>query len=154
MITIFLIAFVVVLCLNLISNGEGYIYFTRLITAINNIRDKSPRYAKNKDTLIEIEYKFGRRRYGILVLKKNPLQWTQVGALKNGEWLDRTAKITYLAGPFKNFHGMGIAPKHISKKYEKLAFKFGDGTIIHVSHNDTIVPRIKAAYESIKASKE
>lgn len=143
---IFLFAFIAVLLANLVRSGEAYIYFSRFITAINAVKDKSPRYATTRGKVMEIEYKAGKNKYAIIVLRRDPLNWVKAGALKNEQWVDRTVKLLYYAGPFRNFHGLGLTPAHISEKYEKIALQFADGALIHIERNQAIIPTIKAFY--------
>lgn len=143
---IFLFVFIAVLLANLVRSGEAYIYFSRFITAVNSVKDKSPRYATVRGKIMEIEYKAGKSKYAVIVLKRDPLNWIEARALKGGQWLDRTAKLLYYAGPFRNFHGLGLTPLHISEKYEKIALLFADGAMVHIERNEVIIPTIKAFY--------
>jgi hypothetical protein len=99
---------------------------------------------------LEIQYIHAGRKYAIMVLKKEPLKWVMSSAFKGGQWVDRTKKLEYYAGPFRNFHGLGMTPKHISPKYEKLGFRFADGAVLHVQPDQVILKAIHDFYKDIK----
>jgi hypothetical protein len=142
----FIICFVV----NLIGSGESYILFARMITIINSLREQAPKRAIIKDRSINVEYRFGKRIYCIMILKKPPMQWVHVAALENGEWTNKTGEMEYHAGPFKNFHGLALTPRHINPNYEKVAFRFEDNAIIHVLPDEIISRKLKQSYTAIK----
>lgn len=151
MITIFLLAFIVCLVSNLITTGEAYIFFARFITLVNSYGDRKPKPALDiSDRFLEIQYTHQGRKYAVMVLKREPLRWVVSSALKVGQWVDRTKKIEYYAGPFRNFHGLGTTPKHISPKYEKLGFKFEDGAVLHVLPDQVILKAIHDFYKEVK----
>lgn len=149
MIEIFHLTFGICLAINLIKNGEGLMILTKVITIVNSIRDKSPRFAGQKSKFITVEYKFGKRIYCIMVPIKETLPWVHVGAFYDGQWNEKSAKITRYAGPFRNFHSLPLRPQDLSEKYEKLAFRFRDGAVIHVERNEIIVSKLKNEYERL-----
>jgi len=150
MITIFLLAFIYCLVSNLITNGEAYIFFARVITFMNSAGQKNQKIARDVGRCLEIEYLHAGRKYAVMVFKKQPLPWLKVAAKKNGTWIDKTDKVIYYAGPYRNFHGLGLTPHHISPKYEILAFRFADEAILHVKPDQVIVTAIRDFYQSVK----
>jgi len=144
--------FAICLLINHIKKGGSLILLTKIVTLANSIREKSPRFAKEKGKQIRIEYKYGDRIHCIIFDKKGMIPWTHAGALINGEWVDKTRKLKYFAGPLKNFHGLPVMPKHISPKYEKLSFIMDDGCKIHVLSNEIISEKLIS--EHIRLIKE
>jgi hypothetical protein len=143
MMTIFLIIFIVLVVLESIENKEAYIYFSRLISYLNSLATSKKSPVSDHLNHIEIEFSYGKDCFGIILPKRNPLKWVEVRALKNGKWVNKTNKLLYFAGPYKNFYGTAITPQQISDKYEKLAFGFIDGSIVHVQKNSPIMLSFK-----------
>lgn len=143
MFSLFLIAFVICVIVNHIRNGDSFIVFSRIVSAANSIREKTPRNARRKKTTMSVEYMHGQRIYCIMFPIRTQIKWTAVRVFKNGRWEDKTSKIEHFAGPFKNFHSMPITPADISPKYQIMAFKFPDGSIIHVKSNEGILKTFK-----------
>lgn len=143
MIEIFDLLFAISLLIYLSRNEEGLILLSKLITIVNNIRDKSPRQAKERRKSIAVEYKFGRRTHCILIPIKEPLDWIHAAGRIDGNWVDKTIKLHYYAGPFKNFHSLPLRGIDISPKYEVWAFRFRDGSVIHVQPTEIIITKLK-----------
>lgn len=139
----FLWAFVICLVWNYIKNGGSFILFSRFVNITNSIREKSPRFARLTSTTMKVEYKYGKRIYCIVIPRKEPMQWIYAGVLKDGAWLNKTGKIEHFAGPFKNFYGLALTPRHISEKYEKLAFQFSNDLTIHIEPDEIIARKLK-----------
>lgn len=148
--TICLFAFLVCLIINMVKNGEALAILTQFVSYANSFKEASPRRATEKTNFLEVEYKYGKRIFCITIPRKKMQvwnDWSDVAVMKNGTWVVKTGKIYYYAGPFKNFHGFAVMPKHISEKYEKLAFKLKIGGVIHVLPNEVITEKLKATYE-------
>lgn len=153
MYSLFLIVFVICVVVNHVRNGDSYIVFSRIVSAVNSIREKSPRNASKKNSTYRVQYKYGNRIYCIAFPLRQSMMWTRVGVLKNGHWEDKTAKIQYYAGPFKNFHSMPITPADIHPEYEALAFKFSDGSTIHVKSHEVILKTLREKHLKLLAPK-
>lgn len=154
MITVFLLAFIFCLISEMIANGEAYIIFSSLLITFNSIGRDSIGSAVNRDRYIEIPYFYGKYRFSIMIMKREPLKWTGVGSLENGKWVNRTRYVLYYSGPFKNFHGLGLTPRHIIPTTEKFSFAFIDGSVIHVNKDQCIVPTIKEFYRKYEQTDE
>lgn len=146
MVTFFLLLFVVTLIIDLASSGHAYIIFSRLFIWWGEYKSKGPMPPLDFKKHIETTYIVDGQKYAVLVLKRPTLGWVKCGVLKDEEWIDRTDKILYYSGIFRNFHGIGITPAHISTKYKKMAFVFQDGANIHVESNKVIYTTLKEFY--------
>lgn len=136
----------VAICLitNLIRNGDGLILLTKIITIVNSIHDKSPRQSGVRGRFMSIEYKFGRKTYCLLCPMRDQIPWTHAAAFINGNPVDVTKEMMYYAGPAKNFHSIPIRPKDFDESYEKLAFRFQNDAVIHIEHEEIILPKLRA----------
>ncbi len=149
MIEIFHLAFAICLLANLSRNGEGLILLAKVVTIINSIRDKSPRQANQLNRSISVEYKFGRRTYCVLIPMKEPIEWTHCVGCLDGIWTDETSKIKFYAGPYNNFHSLPLRLVDINPNYELWAFRFRDGSIIHIQPNDIVVSKLKSEHARV-----
>ncbi len=151
--SICLFAFIVCIIVKMIRSGEGLAILTQFVSFTNSLKEASPRRATETQGFLEIEYKFGRRIFCILIPKKKIQPWNnwfEVAGLKpnsNSEWVKITGEIYYYAGPFRNYHGFALCPKHISGEYQKLAFKYKNGGVIHVEFDEVITEKLKTMYE-------
>jgi hypothetical protein len=150
--TICLAAFIIAVIVKYIREDKSYILFSRAVTMANSITDKSPRYATVENRFLVVEYKFGTRIYRLIIPKKSPMTWVKVGAMKAGsdKFVNRTSKIEYFAGPFKNFHELPVKPRHISQKYVKLSFVFANGVKIHVEGEQPIYETLTRKLNEMK----
>jgi hypothetical protein len=148
----FILVFGVCLLINHIREGKSFILLTQLVTIANSIREKSPRNASDKGKNLNVEYKYGNRIYCILIPKRRPIPWTHAGVFKAGQWVNKTSKIKYYSGPFRDFHGFPITPANISQKYEKISFIMDDKSRIQVMPNENIAEKLKT--EHIRIIKE
>ena len=145
----FILAFGICLLINHIREGKSFILLTQLVTIANSIREKSPRNASEKGKNLRIEYKYGNKIYCNIVPKKHPIPWTHAGALKDNQWINKTSKIKYFSGPFRDFHGVPLTPSHISSKYEKLSFIMDDKSRIQVMANEVIADKLRSEHTRI-----
>jgi hypothetical protein len=144
----FILVFGICLLINHIREGKSFILLTQLVTIANSIREKSPRNASEKGKYLKIEYKYGHRIYCDLIPKGRPIPWTHAGVLKDGEWINKTSKIKYYSGPFRNFPG-GMTPAYISDKYEKISFIMDDKSRIQVMPNEIIADKLRSEHTRI-----
>jgi len=152
---LFLFAFLIAFIVKQIRDDKSYILFSRAVIMANSIRDKSPRYATIENRFLTVEYKFGNRIYKLIIPKRRPMTWVKVGALKQGsdKFVNRTSKIEYFAGPFKNFHELPLKPRNISEKYIKLSFVFSNELRIHVNSDQPIYETLLTKLKEIENSK-
>ena len=154
MFSIFLCMFVFCLLVNIMRSGEGYNLFYRYVTFMNSLSDTSPRFARTKPHVMFVDYKVGKKTYGVLipaVIPAEHLKWIGVAVVKDiveesePAVLDRTLKINYYAGVFKNFHGIPVTPKMISRSYKQMFFEYGGGVILTVERDQPIIATLEAA---------
>ena len=155
MLTILLITFLIVLALNIVSGDSNYIYFSRVITWVNSMKKSGPVPAIDVGSFIVAEYTVRGKPYGVLIRKDVPLNWCDVGAeIEEDQWVDVTAKVSYYAGPFRNFHLLTLRPLQIDPRFRKLGFRFQDGSVIHVGGNEIIFNALKAHAKNTTHLKE
>jgi len=136
-------------------NGEGLAVLIQFISYSNSFKEPEPKEAVERPGFLEIEYKYKNRPFCVIIPKKKIQPWNNwsvVAVMKNDKWIVKTGKIYYYSGPCKNFHGFGVCPRHISLKYEKMAFKYKNGAMIHVLSDEAITEKLKKTYEEFAAA--
>jgi hypothetical protein len=151
MMTILLLTFIVFVFLHQIKGDQQFIILTRIVTWMNNLRDKTPQEPIVGPNFIVSEYCKDGVLYGILVSSADHQNWTEVGAqLKDGTWIDATRDVVYHGGVFRNFHRIALKPKQINPNYTKLSFCFPNDAVIHVGADEVIVTALRNAMQDDK----
>lgn len=143
--SLFLFIFLLCLLYNYIDGGGNFVFFSRVVEVANSFREPTPRQIRSTGLGLVHEFKFGKRLYGILIPKKAPLKWTTAAGHKDDRWEDITGEMEYWAGPYKNFYGIPIKPCDVSDEYDKIAFAFPNGTVVHVMKKEVIILVLRQA---------
>lgn len=137
------ILFILTLIIEHFKEGGDFVMFSRLVELMNSVREDTPREPKKLKNAFLVEYKFGKRIFGIVVPIRKKLQWYAVASLENNFWVDVTAKVEHVAGPAKDFYETELTPKDLDDKYKVLAFAFSRNTVVYVKRDEKIYKTIK-----------
>jgi len=150
MLTILLLVFIACLIYNYYDVTGNFVFFSRIVETVNSIREKTPREVKNTRHSMIHEYKCGGRLYGIMIPKRQQLNWTTVAVCRDGVWSDATKVFEYWAGPYKDFYGIPLKPHHIDDSCEMIGFAFPKNIVVHVKSTEMIILKLRQALNSSK----
>jgi hypothetical protein len=145
--TIVLLLFIICLVWDYIDEGGQFVAFSRFVEIANSFREPTPRKAKIGKNAMVLEYKYGSKLYAMIIPQpQKPLKWISVGAFIDGKWVDATPDVNYIAGPFRDFGGIGLKPEHINPDFNMLGFVFSETEIVHVCKGEIILSKLKEKY--------
>lgn len=143
MLLFFSIIFLLCVLYNHIDDGGNFVFFSRVIEVANSFREATPRAIRSTSHSLVHEFKYGKRLYGLMIPKRQPMEWNTVAAFVGNQWVDITPEIEYWAGPFKNFYGIPLKPLQINDSWEKIAFAFADEKVVHVESDQIIILQLR-----------
>ena len=143
----FLLIFCLCLLHNHIQDDGSFILLSRVLEIARSVRETTPRHARKEDNHLVLEYKFGNRLFSVIFPIKRPILWKSAAVCINDVWIDKTAEISYYAGPYKNFYEIPITPKHINSAYEKMGFMFDKDHFVKVKGDECIVLKLKISMQ-------
>lgn len=150
-----LVAMIVLLILDHLNDGGSFVFFAKIVDWYNSFGKPKISVAQKTEDCVYIEYKVGKRSYGLMYPIRKSLDWKSVvGMTKAGETVVVTDEFLYFAGPFRDFHGIPIKPEHINGEYTKIAFVYAENDLVEVNKNEIIIAKFKHRADQIKGKKE
>lgn len=144
--TIFLFIFIICLIIDYVEEGGSFAALTRWVEFANSFKPSTPRVAKVTHNAIVLEYKYGHKLFALIApFPKKASEWKSVGALIDDKWHDVTQDVKFVAGPFKDFHGIALKPEHINDSFRVLGFAFDKDKVVKVNRGEVILLKLKAA---------
>lgn len=150
-----LIAMLILLVLDHINDGGSFVFFAKIVDWYNSFGKPKISVAQKTEDCVYIEYKAGKRLYGLMFPMRKALEWKSVVAMtKSGQTAIVSDEFLHFAGPFKDFHGIPVKPSHFNTDYTKIAFVYGENDIIEVDANEIIIAKFKARADKLKKKAE
>jgi hypothetical protein len=143
---------IVLLILDHINEGGSFAFLAKIMDWYNSIGRPQLSIAQKTEECVYIEYKAGKRKYGLLFpIRLRPLDWKVVVAEdKDGATSVVTDEFLYFAGPYKDFCGIPLKPKHINTEYVKIGFMYAENDILEVQADEIIIAKFKERAEKLK----
>ena len=146
-----LIAMIILLVLDHINDGGSFVFFAKIVDWYNSFGKPKISLAQKTEDCVYIEYKAGKKLYGLMFPIRKTLDWKSVVAMtKSGQPLVVTDEFVHFAGPFKDFHGTPLKPSHINSDYTKIAFVYAENDLLEVDANDVIIAKFKQRADQMK----